>query len=136
MATQKSNAGKIVAGVGLTALAAAAAAGYYFAGPNGKKHKKMVSAWSEKAKKDMLAKIKQMKNVTKETYLEASSEILSKYKDIKNIDPSELVELGKELKSHWNNISKDLKKAGSKAVKTIEKNIPAKKVVSKAKTKK
>lgn len=126
MATQKSNAGKIVAGVGLTALAAAAAAGYYFTGPNGKKHRKIVNAWSEKAKKEMLAKIKQMKNLSKETYLEASNEIISKYKDIKNIDPKELSELGKELKGHWNNISKDLKKAGNQAVKTITKKTSAK----------
>lgn len=131
MSTQKSNAGKIVAGVGLTALAAAAAAGYYFAGPNGKKHKKMVSAWTEKAKKEMLTKIKQIQNLSKETYIEASNEIISKYKDIKNIDPKELTELGKELKGHWNNISKDLQKAGKQAVKTV-----VKKTQPKPKTKK
>jgi TRAP-type mannitol/chloroaromatic compound transport system substrate-binding protein len=110
----KSNTAKIAGGLGLAAIAATAAATYYFKGPNGKKHQKEASAMVKKAKLDMLSKIKQMKNVSKQAYHDAASEIMKKYSSAKNIDPKELIELGKELKGHWDNISKTVEKGAKK----------------------
>ncbi len=130
---KKTTLGKVAGGLGLAALAAGVATTYFFSGAEGKKRKKAVGAWGEKAKKEMLAKIKQMKNLSKDAYLEATNEILSKYKQVKNIDPSELSALGKELKGHWDQISKDLKKAGKKTVTTITKKVTPKKPATKSK---
>ena len=130
MAKKTSGAGKIAAGVGLAALAAAAAGAYYFNGPDGKKHKKQVKAWSEKAKKEMIAKVKQMKSMSAGAYHQAAAEVLAKYKQAKNVDPAELAALGKELKSHWDGISKTLAKAAQKAGKVVTRK-PAKKAKKK-----
>jgi uncharacterized protein HemX len=111
---KKPSAGKIAGGLGLAAIAAAAAATYYFSGKQGKKHLKEFSGWNKKAKAEMLKKIKQMKSVSKQAYDEAAAEVLSKYKQAKNIDPKELQAFGRELKGHWEKISKELAKLGAK----------------------
>ncbi|MBI5530252.1 MAG: hypothetical protein HY918_02005 [Candidatus Doudnabacteria bacterium] len=103
---------KVAEGLGLAALAAAAAATYYFYGKDGKQHRKAVSAWSQKAKDEMVKKIKTMKNVSKSTYETAAKEVLAKYKQVKNISPKEVEELKKELTGHWQKIAKDLAKVG------------------------
>ena len=103
---------KVAEGLGLAALAAAAAATYYFYGKDGGKHRKAVSAWSKKAKEEMVKKIKTMKNVSKTTYEAAAKEVLAKYKQVKNISPKEVEELKKELTGHWQKIAKDLTKVG------------------------
>lgn len=126
----KSNAGKIAAGVGVAALGAAAAAAYFLKTDSGKKNVKQMSAMAKKAKTEMLSKIKKMKVMSKQAYHEAAEEVLAKYKELKNIDPSELKELGAELKGHWDSISKSLQKAGAKTVKSVT---SSKKKVSKKK---
>ena len=124
--TKQSNAGKIVAGMGLAALAAAAAATYYFKGPSGKKHQKEMAAVAKKAKTEMLVKIKQMKTVSKKAYEQAAKEVMAKYEEAKNIDPKQIEALGKEIKSHWHSIAKTVEKAGKAAMKK-----PAKKKTKK-----
>ncbi len=106
------NTKKIAEGLGLAALAATAAATYFFYGKGGKKRQKQLSAWSKKAKDEMVKKIKSMEKVSKQNYETAAQEVLAKYKQIKNIDPKELENLGKELKSQWQKISGDLSKLG------------------------
>lgn len=104
---------KIAEGLGLAALAAGAAATYFFYGPGGKTRQKNLKVWSKKAKEELVKKIKSMKSVSKQTYETATKEVLAKYKQIKNIDPKEVEVLGKELKGHWEKISKDLSKIGA-----------------------
>ncbi len=123
---------KIATGVGLAALAAAAAGTYYFYGAGGEKHRKAAKAWAKRAKSEMMKKIKGMKSVSKQAYSQAVKEVMDKYKQVKNIDPSELAALGKELSGHWENISKDLAKLGSKAKTTVKKS--AKSLKSRKKT--
>jgi len=103
---------KIAEGSGLAALAAGAAATYFFYGQGNNKRRKQLSAWSKKAKEDMVKKIKAMEKVSKQNYEMATKEILAKYKQIKNIAPKDVEILGKELKSHWQKISADLVKLG------------------------
>ena len=105
---------KIAEGLGLAALAAGAAATYFFYGPGGKTRQKNLKVWSKKAKEELVKKIKSMKGVSKQAYDSAAKEVLAKYKQIKNIDPKEVEALGKELKGHWEKIAKDLSKMGSK----------------------
>ena len=109
----KASAGKIAGRVmGAAAGVAAVAAGIYFYGKHGKKHREQIAAWTKKAKLEMLEKIKQMKTVTQEAYNKAADEILEKYKLVKNIDPKELQKFVRELKAHWEAISKEAAKLG------------------------
>ncbi|HYV33311.1 MAG TPA: hypothetical protein VE973_00480 [Candidatus Limnocylindria bacterium] len=114
MPKKTSTGTKVAAGLGVAALAAAAAATYYLSGPNGKKHRKQVSVWAGKAKKEMVQKIKGMKTFGKAAYEKAAKEVLAKYKQAKNIDPKELQALSQEIKTHWNKIAKDVAKLGAK----------------------
>ena len=111
---------KIAEGLGLAALAAGAAATYFFYGPGGKTRQKNLKVWSKKAKEELVKKIKSMKSVSKQTYETATKEVLAKYKQIKNIDPKEVEVLGKELKGHWEKIPKDLSKIGAKKPATVK----------------
>lgn len=115
MDKKTSSAGKVAGAVGLAAAGVAAVAtGYYFYGKGGKGHRKEVSAWSKKAKLEMLEKIKQMKDVTETAYQNAVGEVVAKYKLVKNIDPKELQTFGQELKAHWTQISKEATKLSNK----------------------
>jgi hypothetical protein len=115
--TKKSSGVKIAEGLGVAALAAgvaAVAAGYYFSGKEGKKHRKQVSAWSKQAKMEMVKRLKEMRTVSKQAYNKAAGEVLAKYKQAKNVDPEELMAFGQEIKGHWDKISKEVKKLGAK----------------------
>lgn len=117
MVKKTSNAEKMAGAVGLAAAGVAAVAtGYYFYGKGGKAHRKEASAWTKKAKLEMLQRIKQMKVVSGAAYHKAASEVLAKYKQVKNIDPKELQTFGKELKAHWEKISKDASKLSAKTL--------------------
>jgi len=114
---KKSSGAKVAEGLGIAALAAGAAAvaaGYYFSGKEGKKHRKQVSAWSKQAKMEMVKKLKEMRTVSKQAYNKAAAEVLAKYKQAKNVDPEELMAFGQEIKGHWDKISKEVSKLGVK----------------------
>lgn len=107
---------KVVEGLGLAAVAATAAATYFFYGANAKKYRKEFEVWSKNAKMEMIKKIKSMKTVSKQSYEAAAKEILAKYKMAKNITPQEAEALGKELKKHWEKIAADIKKLEKKPI--------------------
>lgn len=117
-----SSAVKAAGVLGLATGAATVAAGYYFFGKSGKEHRKEAGNWAKKAKVEMLEKIKQMKDVSKDAYQGALEDVLAKYQEIKGIDPKELKKFGQELMAHWDKISKDAAKLGSKdhAKKSVE----------------
>lgn len=116
MKNQSKNTGKKVLGIG--ALAAAAAATYYFYGSkNAAKNRKNVSDFAQKAKKDVVTKVAKLKEVTKNNYEKVVSEVLENYKKVKNINPKELVALSQELKSQWQKIIKHLPKTANKVLK-------------------
>jgi hypothetical protein len=105
---------KVAGALGLATGAATVAAGYYFFGKNGKEHRKQAGNWSKKAKMEMLEKIREMKDVSQDAYKEALDEVLEKYKRLDGIDLKELKSFGQELMAHWEKISKDAAKLGSK----------------------
>jgi len=121
---KKSQKQAIAIGAG-AALAAAAAGIYFFGGKRGAKNRKKVSAWAEKAKREALAELRKVKTVSKQSYNKTVDEVMKRYKQAKRLDPAELTALASELKSHWNSISKELGKAGSKIRRVARK--PAKK---------
>jgi hypothetical protein len=118
MPKNTSAARKVAEGLGIAALAGAAAATYFFYGKAGEKHRKQAAAWSKSAKAEMVKKLKVMKTVSKKTYDDAAREVMAKYKQAKNIDPKELTAFGAELKQHWENISRQALKLGAKPAKS------------------
>ncbi len=133
---------KIAVGAGITALAAAAAAGtYFFAGKRGKENRAKVSKWADTAKKDVVKQLKGMKDVTKSSYNTAVDAVVAQYKKAKKVDPKELIALASELKGHWDNIAGEVTKVARKvttkkptktvAAKKAAKNAPAKKTAKK-----
>lgn len=129
-------------GVGLTALAAATAAGtYFFGGKKGAKNRAKVSKWADDAKKDVVKQLKGLEKVTKTSYAEAVDAVVTKYKQAKKIDPKELLAVAGELKGHWDAIAAEVEAAGKKVVpvvkkaakKAIKKVTPTKKVAPKSK---
>ncbi len=111
----KNNSSTIGKGLGIAALAAAAAGAYYFYGSKkAAQHRKGLKGWAVKAQGDVMEKMEQAKDLTKEGYNRIVEEVLKSYKNVKNIAPLELATLGKELKSHWNAISSDIKKLSTK----------------------
>lgn len=122
---EKTSIATKAAGVlGLATGAATVAAGYYFFGKNGKEHRKEAGNWTKKAKMEMLEKIKDMKEVSKDAYHEALEEVLEKYKVLDGIDAKELKSFGQELMDHWEKISKDAGKLGGKGhIKKLEEKI-------------
>jgi uncharacterized protein (UPF0333 family) len=117
-------------GVGLTALAAATAAGtYFFGGKKGAKNRAKVSKWAEDAKKDVVKQLKGLKQVSKKSYAEAVDAVVTKYKQAKKIDPQELLAVAGELKGHWDAIASEVEAASKKVTPVVKK--AAKKVVKK-----
>ena len=102
MKTKQNNVGKAIAiGAGVAALAAG---GYFFFGPNGKKNRKVTRAWMIKMKGDIVEKLESMKDVTEDAYHKVVDSVAKVYTDIGG--KKEVDDLSKELKKHWKSISK------------------------------
>ena len=108
MAT-KSNHTALKAGLGAAVAAvAAAAAGDYFFGKDGKKHRKTASAWMDKAKDELVAELQKLKSVSGKSYYQAAARVIAKYQKFEKDHPKEFGMLKKELKDHWKKIEKHL----------------------------
>lgn len=120
MATTKkangSNIGKAIAiGAGVAAIAAA---GYFFLGPDGKKNRKLAKGWMIKMKGEVVSRMEKAKDVSEETYEKMVDQVAKTY--VSTGGKAEVEKLAKELKSHWKSISgegKKVKKAVKKMVK-------------------
>lgn len=127
---KSAHTGLKVAGV-IGGIAAATAAGVYFMNHNKTAQKKVkeVKGWVVKAKQDVLAKVKKLKEVNEEMYNNAIEGVMARYKKLSSVDGAELATVTKELKSHWKKISKELKGgakavvAGAKSVKSAVKTV-------------
>ncbi len=92
---------------GMAALAAAAAGTYFLYGTKeGAKRRKQIKGWTLKMKGEVLERLENLQDVSKDTYEEVVDKVASGYKGLKNIDAEELGALVADLKSHWNNIHK------------------------------
>ena len=108
---KKHNLGKdILLGAGLVAVAAAAAGTYFLYGSkNAPKNRKMVKAWSLKAKGEVLEKLEKLKEVNEEVYHNIVDQVSAKYETLKNIDKKDVMAFADELKKHWKGIEKEVK---------------------------
>ena len=120
--THKKHGSGVAVGLGLAAASAAAIAGaYYFYGKEGAKHRKNLKSWAVKARGEIMEKMENMEEVSRDSYEKVVNQVLSKYKAVKNVAPGELDDLAKELKSHWNAISKTLAQSAKKVKKAAKK---------------
>ncbi|MEK7138280.1 MAG: hypothetical protein AAB787_02100 [Patescibacteria group bacterium] len=110
---KKSNVKKAV-GLGILA-AAAVAAGVYFYGKNGKQHRAQVAKLANKAKAEVVSKLKTAKKVNKAIYNKVVSSVMSKYSALKDMDKSEFGAIVSDLRRHWKNIERELKKEVKKS---------------------
>jgi hypothetical protein len=105
----KNNTGVKVLAV-TAGVAALAAAGYFFFGPNGEKNIKKTKGWMIKMKGEIVEKIEKMKEVSEPTYHQAVDAVAKKYSAVKSIDSVAVEKMVKELKKHWKSISTHGKK--------------------------
>jgi len=102
------------AGLGIAALAAAAAGAVYFYGKGGDKHRKAIKGWMVKARGEVMDKMEGLKDISQAAYDKTVTDVLSRYEKLKKATPEELAALGTELKSHWIAISKQVNKTTKK----------------------
>lgn len=116
VAKKGGNVGKVIA---ITAgVAALAAAGYFFLGPDGKKNRKVARGWMIKMKGEVVEKMEKAKDVSEEAYENIVDQVAKTY--VSTGGKAEVEKLAKELKKHWKSISgegKKVKKAVSKMMK-------------------
>jgi hypothetical protein len=105
--TEKKVVGQVAAGLGIAAtLIGAVATGFYLYGPKGGDNRKKISAWTLKAKAEVLEKFEKVQEVTDETYAETVDAVTAKYAKLKNVGEDEAQKLNAELKRHWKAIKK------------------------------
>lgn len=128
MAQKHTSGGKVAAGVGLAALAAAAAGAIFLYGTEaGKKQRKNIKSWSLRMKGDVIDRMEKMKEWSEESYAQVVDAVTEKYKNVKNVDPRELTAIAADLKRHWKNITRQVQGGTKKPA--------AKKAAPKKKTK-
>ena len=109
-----SSGSKEAIGLGVAAIAAAAAGAYYLYGSKeGKAHRHAVKSWMLKAKAEVMDEIENMKEVNEDTYKLAIAKVAKKYKDVKGMDRAELAALVATLHGHWKDIKGEIGKAGT-----------------------
>ena len=125
---------KVSVGVGLTAAAVAAAGAYFLYGSkNAAKNRKAVKSWMLKAKAEVLEKLEQAKEMSREEYEDIVKSVASTYGELKSASKVDLKDFKNEMLEHWSAIEKETKPkkaAAKKAVKKAAKK-PAKKVAKK-----
>lgn len=115
----KQNDSHIALGVGLgVAAVAAAAAGYFLYGTKeGAKRRAKMKGWMLKMKGEVLEKMEDMKEMNEETYHNIVDTVSKGYAGMQNVDPAELAMLTGTLKKYWKNIHNTFKpKAKKKSV--------------------
>ena len=125
-------------GVGLTTAAVAAASAYFLYGSkNAAKNRKAVKSWALKAKAEVLEKLEDAKEMTREEYEELIGAVAKGYSGLKNASRNDISEFTKEMKDHWKSIEKAAqpvtkKKAVSAAKKAAVKKVAPKKAAKKS----
>jgi len=124
---------KIGLGVGLTAAAVAAAGTYFLYGSKGaSKNRKTVKSWALKAKAEVLEKLEQAKEMSREEYEELIDSVGGVYSQVKEASKVDIAGFKTEMKDYWNKIEKTAAPKKKAAVKTVKKAV-AKKATAVAK---
>ncbi len=96
-------------------VAAAAAAGYFLFGPKGKQNRKKISAWTIKAKGEVLEKIEGLESLAEDKYHAIVDQVTAKYMKSADIANEDVEKFTKELKKYWKHIETDLAPKKKKA---------------------
>ena len=113
---------KIGVGVGLTAAAVAAAGAYFLYGSEkADKNRKAVKSWALKAKADVLEKLEDAKEMSKDEYEELIAAVAGTYAGVKTASKKDLKEFSAEMMDHWQKIEKAASKNGKKVKKAVTK---------------
>src|SRR3989344_4865711 len=104
---------RVAIGTGVVAAAAAAAAGMYFlyGSKNAAKNRRLVKAWSLKARGEGLERLEQLFEINERVYRQVVEEVSSRYKKLKHLSSKEVSEFGTELRKHWKDIAKEVRGA-------------------------
>lgn len=129
MATKKttkksgvSNSQKVGIGVGLTTAVVAAAGAYFLYGSkSASKNRKVVKSWALKAKADILEKLEQAKEMSKDEYESLVGAVTNAYTGAQNVTKGELKNFAMEMKNHWQAIEKATKPKKSAVKKAVKK---------------
>ena len=130
--TGRKISGKTIAVVGASALALSAAA-YLLLGPNGKNNQKKLNKWMVTAKKEVVKKIKDAKDMSETAYEKIVDNVVTPYMKNVKINGKEAKDFAIDLKKQWKMIKKiatptinkkiaSTKKSVKKAVKKTMKN--------------
>lgn len=92
--------------VGITLLASAVAAWYFYGSKRATLHRGKMKSWMHTMWADVLERLEKMKDVTEETYEKAVEEIKANYKGLKNVEPDELEKLTQDMKRRWRSVRK------------------------------
>ena len=109
--TKKSSAVKrALIGTGVVAAAAAAAGVYFLYGSkNAAKNRRLVKAWSLKARGEILERLENLSEINEKVYRQVVEEVSARYKKLKHLSSKEVTEFGAELRKHWKDIAKEVR---------------------------
>ena len=100
--------GKIIAGIGMAAIAALGT--YFLYGKRREKKHRIIAGWMLRMKGEVLEKVEEIKELNKELnkeeYYKIVDEISARYAKLGKVGAAELKHLTAELKGSWANISK------------------------------
>ena len=118
---------KKAVGLGIAALAAAAAGAYYLYGSDkAARNRRKVKSWMLRMKAEVMDKIEDAKDLTKDGYDKVIDSVSEKYRALKDVDEEEVSELADRMRSHWNDLEDDLKEMAGVAKKQVKKASKAK----------
>jgi len=125
--TTKTHTGRVATevGIGLAAVGAAAALGYYFYGSDkAHRHRKIAAKWATDMKKEVVREVKTLKENNPEAFAMIVDRVSREYRDIAGIDETELKRATRELKMNWKLVKREAgstKRKVEKGVKKIRK---------------
>lgn len=91
-------------------VAAVAATGYYFWGPKGKEHQQSAKKWTTDAKKKIVQKLKQGKNISESMYQNIVDDVVKPYAAKGAATAKEVGAFASTLKKDWKHIVAAAKK--------------------------
>lgn len=131
MADNKKTKGSLA--LGALAVAAGAAAGYYFyASKDAPKHRRIAASWAKGMKQRVVAEARKVGEIDKAKLAAIVDSAALAYRSAKDVDRRELARAAKELKLNWREIAQELqgkrgiKNAAKKAKKKAAKKSRAK----------
>lgn len=108
---KKAKKSSVVKRVAIGTGVVAAAAGMYFlyGSKNAAKNRRLVKAWSLKARGEVLERLENLSEINEKVYSQVVEEISARYKKLKHLSSKEVGEFGAELRKHWKDISKEVR---------------------------